>query len=103
MMHGVLKYLCSEKAAEIRSQMIFKVLPMVNVDGVVLGNFRTGLLGLDLNRLFMEDESEDFYEVEHVHEIAASGQKPLVYVDLHGHSTKKNVFIYGPDYKLSDT
>lgn len=34
---------------------------MVNVDGVVLGNFRTGLLGLDLNRLFKEDDTEDFF------------------------------------------
>lgn len=41
--------------------------------------------------------------MEHVHELAASEQKPLVYVDLHGHSTKKNVFIYGPDYKLSES
>jgi len=28
---------------------------MVNVDGVVAGNFRTGLLGLDLNRLFRKN------------------------------------------------
>jgi murein tripeptide amidase MpaA len=61
MMHGLIKFLCSEKAAELRSQMIFKILPMVNVDGVVLGNFRTGLLGLDLNRLFKEDDTEDFF------------------------------------------
>lgn len=26
-----------------------------------------------------------------------------MYLDFHGHSTKKSVFIYGPDYKLSDT
>lgn len=52
MMHGLMKFLCSERAEELRSQMVFKILPMVNVDGVTLGNFRTGLLGLDLNRLF---------------------------------------------------
>jgi murein tripeptide amidase MpaA len=32
--------------------MVFKIVPMVNVDGVVLGNFRTGIAGRDLNRVF---------------------------------------------------
>jgi cytosolic carboxypeptidase protein 2/3 len=35
---------------------VFKIVPMVNVDGVVLGNFRTGLIGRDLNRLFSNPE-----------------------------------------------
>lgn len=26
-----------------------------------------------------------------------------MYLDFHGHSTKKNIFIYGPDYKLIDS
>jgi hypothetical protein len=25
-----------------------------------------------------------------------------MYIDFHGHSTRKNVFIYGPDYKMAD-
>jgi len=28
------------------------VVPMLNVDGVVLGNYRTGVVGKDLNRCF---------------------------------------------------
>lgn len=51
-LQGFLKYLCSESGKNLRSQVIFKVIPMVNVDGVIAGNFRTGLLGMDLNRLF---------------------------------------------------
>jgi cytosolic carboxypeptidase protein 2/3 len=38
--------------------MIFKIIPMVNVDGVVLGNFRTGISGRDLNRVF--DQPQHF-------------------------------------------
>ena len=26
----------------------------------------------------------------------------LMYIDLHGHSVKKNVFVYGPDYNICD-
>lgn len=31
---------------------IFKVVPMMNPDGVVIGNFRTSYSGKDLNRQF---------------------------------------------------
>jgi murein tripeptide amidase MpaA len=30
----------------------FVIIPMLNPDGVVAGNFRTSLFGKDLNRLF---------------------------------------------------
>ena len=26
----------------------------------------------------------------------------ILYLDLHGHSVKKNVFAYGPDYPMTD-
>jgi murein tripeptide amidase MpaA len=32
---------------------------MVNVDGVILGNNRTGLLGLDFNRNWKIDENQN--------------------------------------------
>lgn len=25
----------------------------------------------------------------------------MIYLDLHGHSVKKNIFFYGPDYSIS--
>jgi hypothetical protein len=27
---------------------------------------------------------------------------PLMFIDFHGHSSKKNVFIYGPEHRVSD-
>jgi murein tripeptide amidase MpaA len=77
--------------------MIFVIIPMVNVDGVILGNFRTGISGRDLNRVF--------YTPQHYNEIniirsLASKYNPYMYLDFHGHSAKKNVFMYGPDYNL---
>jgi len=47
-----MKFLCSPEAYQIRDKVEFKIIPMVNVDGVVLGNFRTGIGGRDLNRMF---------------------------------------------------
>jgi hypothetical protein len=34
---------------------LWVIVPMVNVDGVVLGNNRTGIVGYDLNRLYNQD------------------------------------------------
>lgn len=51
-MDGFLNYLCSPKGYYLREKYMFKIVPMVNVDGVILGNFRTGIAGRDLNRVF---------------------------------------------------
>jgi murein tripeptide amidase MpaA len=51
-LEGFLTALLSNKleAEELRRNFIFKVVPMVNIDGVILGNYRTNLSGNDLNR-----------------------------------------------------
>jgi murein tripeptide amidase MpaA len=51
-MKGFLNYIVSSDASWLRQKIIFKVVPMINPDGVVFGNYRTGLAGKDLNRKF---------------------------------------------------
>jgi len=34
----------------LRHHFVFKIIPMVNVDGVIHGNNRCSLAGVDLNR-----------------------------------------------------
>lgn len=34
----------------MRNNFIFKIIPMLNPDGVILGNYRTGIYGKDFNR-----------------------------------------------------
>lgn len=36
----------------LRENVVFKIIPMVNPDGVFLGNNRTNLIGHDLNRYY---------------------------------------------------
>lgn len=52
LVHGVIKFLLSEssEANELREKFIFKVIPMLNPDGVIYGNYRSSILGVDLNR-----------------------------------------------------
>ncbi len=54
-------YLLSDSAKPLRNSVIFKIIPLVNVDGVVAGNFRTGLLGFDLNRLFHLPDADRYH------------------------------------------
>lgn len=39
-----------EKAEYLRSTYVFKIIPMLNPDGVIVGNYRCSLSGMDLNR-----------------------------------------------------
>ena len=52
MMHGVIDFLLSNRpeAEFLRENCVFKIIPMLNPDGVIHGNYRTSLAGCDLNR-----------------------------------------------------
>jgi murein tripeptide amidase MpaA len=50
MAEGFIRYLCSEACSFLREQAVFKIVPMMNPDGVTIGNYRTGLSGRDFNR-----------------------------------------------------
>ena len=104
---GVIKYLCSDDSVvkKVRREFVFKIVPMINPDGVIAGNFRTGMLGIDLNRVYDQD-SKCFPEILSIKRLIKSLDKrygrPIdFYIDLHGHSTKKNVFLYGPEHPMN--
>ena len=42
--------LLSDEMLEIRKKVVFKLIPMINPDGVVCGNYRSNLAGFDMNR-----------------------------------------------------
>lgn len=54
MMKGFLDYLTGDSASakELRDKFIFKLVPMLNPDGVIVGNNRCSLAGRDLNRQY---------------------------------------------------
>jgi len=39
-----------EDAMSLRDRFVFKIVPMLNPDGVIVGNYRCSLGGYDLNR-----------------------------------------------------
>lgn len=96
MMRGVLFFLTgpSPEAAELRRVFRFKLVPMINVDGVVLGNYRCSFAGVDLNRQYRDPSRAIVPEVYYLKELLADPQT-FLFCDLHGHSNKKDVFMYG--------
>lgn len=104
-MKGTLEFLMgsSPLANSLRESYIFKIVPMLNPDGVVNGHHRCSLSGEDLNRQWQSPNLElhpTIYHTKSLLQYLAHIQRvPLVFCDYHGHSRKKNVFMYGCSVK----
>ncbi|KAM6230772.1 cytosolic carboxypeptidase 1 isoform 1-T1 [Porphyrio hochstetteri] len=104
-MKGTLEYLMSNNPSAqcLRESYIFKIIPMLNPDGVINGNHRCSLSGEDLNRQWQNPNPDLHPTIYHakglLQYLAAIKRLPLVYCDYHGHSRKKNVFMYGCSIK----
>ncbi|KAG7481117.1 hypothetical protein MATL_G00063400 [Megalops atlanticus] len=104
-MKGTLEFLmsCSPLAQSLREAYIFKIVPLLNPDGVINGNHRCSLSGEDLNRQWQSPNAELHPTIFHtkglLQYLAATQRAPLVFCDYHGHSRKKNVFMYGCSIK----
>ena len=89
----------------LKENVVLKVVPMLNPDGVMLGNYRTGIMGEDFNRKFNTGKREFLPEIFLLKKLVANCKKQgkvLMFIDLHGHSVLKNSFIYGPSPQCSD-
>ena len=104
-MNGVIDFLVSEnfEAKMLRDNFVFKLVPMLNPDGVVHGNYRCSLIGTDLNRRYLNAHPSLYPTVFAMKKLLSDCQKKrgvLLFLDLHGHSKKKNSFLYGCDCTL---
>ncbi|KAJ3596586.1 hypothetical protein NHX12_002991 [Muraenolepis orangiensis] len=100
MMEGLLDFLLgdSDDARLLRDTFVFKVVPMLNPDGVVVGNYRCSLAGRDLNRNYRTMLKNAFpcvWHMRHMVKRLTAQTEVLLYCDFHGHSRKNNVFMYG--------
>jgi len=100
MMKGVIDFLTSNsrEACLLRENFIFKIIPMINPDGVINGNYRCSLAGCDLNRRW-KNPSKTLHPIIHsakrmIKSFCKEREVELI-CDLHGHSRRKNVFMYG--------
>ncbi|KAJ8304681.1 hypothetical protein KUTeg_018264, partial [Tegillarca granosa] len=100
-MKGSIDYLLSKRqsAKVLRESYIFKIVPMLNPDGVINGNHRCSLAAEDLNRRWDNPCPKLHPTIYHTKGLLQYMQMinktPYLYCDYHGHSRRKNIFIYG--------
>ena len=105
MMKGCIDYLLSdaEVARELRRKFVFKIVPMLCPDGVINGNYRCGISGHDMNRRWAKPNPKQHSTIYHAKlmiEEMLQEREVVLFCDLHGHSRKKNVFLYGCDSRF---
>ena len=104
MMKGVIEFLVSNtaEAQSLRENFVFKIIPMLNPDGVINGNYRCSLAGQDLNRRWKVPQRYlhpvNWHAKRMLREFMKEREIVLV-CDLHGHSRRKNIFMYGNNYE----
>ncbi|EAR98207.2 zinc carboxypeptidase family protein (macronuclear) [Tetrahymena thermophila SB210] len=128
-MKGMLDFLLSdhEIAVELRKKYIFRMIPMLNPDGVRYGNYRCCLFGNDLNRKWKkaldyihapihsvkkliqklqetekQESCNDLATPKQEKETLKSKGKVELLCDIHGHSKSMGAFIYGCQYRYED-
>ena len=88
-MEGCLEFLTSDcaEATALRSQLVFKIVPMLNPDGVINGNTRASLAGVDLNRNWhapSQLQHPTIYCTKELLRGFSASHRLLLFCDMHG-------------------
>jgi murein tripeptide amidase MpaA len=102
MVEGLMEMLLNPKPEEeelvknLKDYFEFYIIPMINVDGVINGNYRCSLAACDLNRKYLKPSRTMhpcvYYLKKLCETITGEGKSFFLYLDMHGHSAKKNIF-----------
>lgn len=102
MADGIIEYLIAlytappKELEHIVNSIMFKVVPMVNVDGVIHGNTRAELTGVDPNRMWKKPLKRLAPVISGLKKmIALNKDNVSLVLDLHSHSKKLGCFFYG--------
>jgi hypothetical protein len=85
-------------AVYILEHCVVKIVPMLNIDGVVEGFYRIGLSGCDLNRVWERPDPAFHPVVSRTKQLLkqlSTEKNVACYLDFHGHSRLNGTFIFG--------
>jgi len=104
MMKGAIDFLVGNtpEAKALRDNFVFKIVPILNPDGVINGNYRCSLSGQDLNRRWKTPNKVLHpvnFAVKRLIRSFRQEREIFLYCDMHGHSRRKNIFMYGNNIK----
>ena len=86
------------QAKALRQRYVFKLIPMLNPDGVYRGHFRMDQMGENLNRYYVAPNpiaQPTIFAAKSLLDFYATSGKLCLYLDLHAHASKRGCFIYG--------
>lgn len=86
------------RARELRKRFVFKIIPMLNPDGVYRGHFRMDEFGKNLNRYYLEPSKvfqPAIFATKELMNMYVRTSTISLYLDLHAHASKRGCFIYG--------
>ncbi|CAG4997835.1 unnamed protein product [Parnassius apollo] len=102
---GFLDYIVSsaENASALKDNIVIQMVPMLNPDGVFLGNQRSDLLGSDFNRCWHRATTFAHPQLiavkEHIRKITAEKTLQLDFIiDIHADISHEGVFVRGNSY-----
>ena len=84
---------------------IFKIIPVLNPDGVARGQWRFDTLGANLNRKYLNPSEKKHPSIKAAKEAVLKEYKlgnMKLFMDFHAHSTKRGCFIYGNSMSSHD-
>ena len=86
------------RAIALRKKFVFKLVPLLNPDGVYRGHFRMDQFGNNLNRYYTAPNPNahpTIYAAKLLLELYATKYNLGLYIDCHAHASKRGCFIYG--------
>lgn len=98
LVNGFIQFLTSNdtRAIALRNNYVFKIIPMINPDGVFRGYFRTDTRGNDLNRTYSNPTAKKHPTTFAIKELMKHYNSQLyTYIDFHAHVSKQGCFLYG--------
>ena len=91
---NLINNLLNEKNMSLLDKYVFKIIPMLNPDGVINGHYRNNILGKDLNRMWNDPRNNMCPTILYTKNLI-SMSNPTFYCDFHGHSKMPNCALYG--------
>lgn len=101
LMNGMLKFLVDEddpRAEILRKVFVFKIVPIINIDGVSRGFYRYDTNSLNMNRHYINPNQKiqpEIYAIRRIFISYAQERKIKYYFDLHAHASSRGLFLFG--------
>jgi cytosolic carboxypeptidase protein 5 len=100
---GIFNVLLSDdpRGLALRNNFVFKIIPVINPDGVYRGNFRVDQQGLNLNRCYALPDLSTQPTVFAIRKyFECLSPKVRYYFDLHAHASKRCCFLFGNNLEM---